>query len=140
MLRFGYAELLTPTPLKPCYIINGWCLIVMNINILRNISANYDKRIYFETRKMARSRNEKIWYFCSPFITLHYSKKIHRKALVAKFFSIIRPLVTFRENFSLTDTPQVILVLFTPFSSFYHVRGREKGWSQTCRQNKDIII
>ncbi len=42
----------------------------------------------------------------------------HRKALVAyQFFSVIRPLVTLRENFFPKSWVQVMLVLMTPVSS-----------------------
>jgi hypothetical protein len=58
-------------------------------------------------------------------IALNFSNK---KALVAHSFpSVIWPLVTFRENYFLRDTSQVILVLMTPVSSFYHVRAEKKG-------------
>ncbi len=51
----------------------------------------------------------------------------HRKVLVAHSFpSVIWLLVTFRENYFLRDTPQVILILMTPVLSIYHVRGLRK--------------
>jgi hypothetical protein len=57
-------------------------------------------------------------------ILLNFS---HRKALVAYSFpSVIRPLVTFRENYFLRDTPQVILDIMIQVSSFYHVGGPRK--------------
>ncbi len=64
---------------------------------------------------------------------------LHRKALLAYSFpSVIRPLVTFQESYFLRDTLQVIPILMIPISSFYHVRGLKKGWSD--RQILGIII
>jgi hypothetical protein len=51
----------------------------------------------------------------------------HRKALVAHSFpSVTRPLATFKKNYLLRDTFQVILVLVAPLFSFYHVWGLRK--------------
>ncbi len=72
-------------------------------------------------------------------ILLNFS---HRKVLEAHpFSSVIWPLVTFWENYFLTDTPQIILVLITLVLSFYHVRElRKRAVTHTHRRNKYNIF